>query len=365
MFLANGIAVASFLVRIPDVRDHLGLREAALGLILSSLAVGVVSGLVLAGRIVSAAGSRRLTIIGGSITAVALPVAGAAPTVAVLVAALIVIGAASSLMDVGMNAQGVGVERGFGRSIMLGLHGAWSIGTLLAAITGSIAMGLRIPVGWHLVVVSGVVVGLLLCAVRGLRVEDRVAVPAGPRFAIPRGPLFPLALVAFAGAIGEATATDWSGIHLADNLQVAPGRIGWGFVAYTSAQTLVRLLGDAAVRRIGARWTVAAGGVLAGIGFLTVALAPALPLALVGFACVGLGVGVTVPLAFSAAGNVAHAPGAGVAAVAAVGYLAFVIGPSAVGLAADLIGLPIAFVAVGVLVVVLTVRPQPALRRTG
>ena len=365
MFLANGIAVASFLVRVPDIRDQLGLREAALGLVLSSLAVGVVTGLVLAGRIVSGVGSRRLTLIGGAVVAIVLPVAGAAPTVPVLVAALLITGAASSVMDVGMNAQGVGVERGFGRSIMLGLHGAWSVGTLLAAIAGSVVMGLRIPVGWHLVAVSGVLIGLLLFAVRGLRIEDRVAVPAGPRFAIPRGPLFPLALVAFAGAVGESTATDWSGIHLADTLQVAPGRIGWGFVAYTAAMTLVRLVGDAVVRRIGARWTVAAGGVLAGIGFLTVALAPALPLALAGFAGIGLGVGVTVPLAFSAAGNVAHAPGAGVAAVAAVGYLAFVIGPSAVGLAADLIGLPIAFIAVGILVVVLTVRPQPALRRMG
>lgn len=360
-FLANGIAVASFLVRIPDVRDQLGLREATIGLLLSGLAVGVVCGLLVAGRIVGRAGSRALTLSGGASIVVLLPLAGFAPNRISLVIVLTLLGAGSSMMDVGMNAQGVGVERGFGRSIMLGLHGAWSVGTLLGALGGSIAMGVGVGVGPHLV---GITVFILLCmvvATPGLRVADRLDPGVRPRLALPRGPLFPLALVAFAAAVGESTATDWSGIHLADNLEVAAGRVGWGFVAYTAAMTMVRLLGDAVVRRAGPGRTVVGGGIAGGVGFVVVAIAPALAVALVGFVLIGLGMGVTVPLAFAAAGKVSDAPGAGVAAVATIGYLAFIIGPVAVGVTADAIGLPAAFIGVAVLIVVLTTRRQPAL----
>ena len=366
MFLANGLSVASFLVRIPSVRDQLGLREAALGLVLSSLAVGVVTGLVVAGRIVGRLGSRTLTVGGAVALAAVLPVAGAAPSVPVLVVALAATGATSSLMDVGMNAQGVGVERALGRSVMLGLHGAWSVGTLLAALVGSVVMEAGIPVGWHLLGVSLVVLAVLAGAQRHLRIDDRrrTAADRAPRFALPRGPLLPLALIVLAGAIGEAAAGDWSGIHLADNLDASAGRVAWGLVAYTGAMTLVRLLGDLLVRRVGREPTVVAGGVLAGVGFVTVATAPTILVAVTGFALVGLGVGVTVPLAFAAAGSVAETPGSGVAAVAAVGYLAFVVGPSAVGVAADLVGLRVVFATVAVLIVALVARPQPVLRKT-
>lgn len=360
-FLANGLAVASFLVRVPNVRDDLALREATLGLVLSGLAVGVVLGLVLSGALAARHGSRRLTLIGAVVTIVLLPLAGLAPDPVTLVVLLVAMGMAGATMDVGMNAQGVGVERSYGRSIMLGFHGAWSLGALAAAVIGSAAMGLEVPVASHLAVISVVLAGLVLTAARDLRVEDRVAAPSGPRFALPRGPLLPLALIAFAAALGEATAADWSGIHLADELQVPPGQVGWGFVASTAAMTTIRLLGDRLVRRVGAARVVVTGGALATIGYLTIAVSSSLPVTLVAFAAVGGGLGVTVPLVFAAAGSRSSSPGAGVAAVASVGYLAFVVGPPVVGLVADVAGLRISFALVAVTIGAITLRRHPEL----
>ncbi|MEX2549752.1 MAG: MFS transporter [Nitriliruptoraceae bacterium] len=361
VFLANGLAVASFVVRVPDVRDQLGLREATLGVVLSSLAVGVVVGLVLSGRLAARHGSRRLTLGGAAGAIVFLPLAGLAPGPIALAAVLLLIGASAATMDVGMNAQGVGVERGYGRSVMLGLHGAWSLGSLLAALLGSLAMGAGISVAPHLGVVSVVVLLLVLVSASGLRIEDRVATVERPRFALPRGPLLPLAFVAFAAALGESTAGDWSGIHLADDLAVAPGRVGWGFVAATTGMTTIRLIGDQAVRRFGAPVVVAAGGGLATLGFVVVALGSSFWPTLAAFAAVGLGVGVTIPLTFAAAGAQSTSPGAGVAAVATVGHLAFVLGPPTVGVVADAFGLRVAFLLVAVLIGTLTVRRHASL----
>ena len=360
-FLINGLAVASFLVRVPNVRDELALREATLGLVLSGLAVGVVLGLVLSGVLAARHGSRRLTLGGAAVMIALLPLAGLAPDALTLVVLLVAIGMGGATMDVGMNAQGVGIERAYGRSIMLGFHGAWSLGALTAAVIGSVAMGLGVSVATHLTAISVVLIALTLVAAPNLRVEDRVAAPSGPRFALPRGPLLPLALIAFAAALGEATAADWSGIHLADQLQVAPGQIGWGFVASTAAMTTIRLIGDRLVRRVGPARVVVTGGAFATAGYLTIALSSSLPLTLVAFAAVGGGLGVTVPLVFAAAGTRSASPGAGVAAVATVGYLAFVIGPPVVGLIADLVGLRVSFALVAVTIGAMTLRRHPEL----
>ena len=362
-FLANGLAVASFLVRVPDVRDLLELREAALGVVLSGAAVGVILGLVLSGSIAARAGSRRLTLVGAATAMSVLPLTGLARSPVILVLLLVLLGAGSAMMDVGMNAQGVGVERAYGRSIMLGFHGAWSLGALAAALLGSLAMGAGVSVAAHLTAISVLLLVLVLAAAGQRRVEDRGrTTEPGPRFALPRGPLLPLALVAFAAALGESAASDWSGLHLADELRVPPGQVGWGFAAATAAMTVIRLVGDRLVRRVGPEPVVTIGGAFAVAGYLTVALSTSLPLTLLAFAAVGAGLGVTVPLVFAAAGSRADSPGAGVAAVATVGYLAFLVGPPLVGVIADLFGLRTAFGVVAVIIGVMVLRPHPQLR---
>lgn len=360
-FLANGLAVPSLLVRVPDIRDLLELREATLGLALAGLAVGVVLGLVASGSLAGGQGSRRLTLVGALAMLALLPLAGLAPSLPALVVILVGLGAASATMDVGMNAQGVGVEAAYGRSIMLGFHGVWSVGALLAALAGSAAMAAGVGVTAHLAGVAVAIAALVTVAAPGLDVVDRVGLEPGPRLALPRGPLLPLALVGLAAGLGESTGNDWSGIHLADELAVAPGRVGWGLVALTGAMTVVRLSGDRLVRRAGPARVVAVGGGLAAAGYLTVALSTSLPLTLAAFAAVGAGVGVTIPLVFAAAGARASSPGAGVAAVATVGYAAFVIGPPAVGVIADLVGLRVAFALVALVIAALTLRRHPEL----
>jgi MFS family permease len=221
-------------------------------------------------------------------------------------------------------------------------------------------MGAGVSVAAHLAGIALVIVVITLLAAPGLRIEDRVAAREGPRFALPRGPLLPLALVAFASALGESTASDWSGIHLADELGVEAGRVGWGFVAVTAAMTTIRLVGDRLVRRLGAARVVVAGGGLAVAGFATLVVGQQLWIALLAFAAIGAGLGVTVPLAFAAAGTRSDSPGAGVAAVGTVGYLAFVVGPPLVGLVADLAGLRVSFALVGLTIAALVLRPHPA-----
>jgi MFS family permease len=359
MFLANGTLVASFVSRIPQVQSDLGLREGTLGLVLMSLSIGVLTGLTVAGRLAPRTGSRRVALVGATVAVLALPLAGAAASAPLLAGSLVLLGVGASSMDVGQNAQGVGVERGYGRSIMIGFHAAWSVGNLLGAVGGLVATALAVSVVAHLGVAAVVIAAVTAAATPWLRVADRAAAGTPTRFALPRGPLLPFALVALASALGETSASQWSGIHLRDTVEVAASQVTWGYVAYTAAMVTVRTVGDRLVRRLGVQRVVTGGGILAAAGYALLVALPVLPAALVGFVMIGLGLGSTVPLAFARAGRLARTPGEGVAAVATVGYLAFLIGPPTIGWIAEGLHLSVAFGLLAVVLLVLMTRRLP------
>jgi MFS family permease len=354
------LAVATWLSRIPDVRETLGLSASTLGLVLLGLSAGVLGALPLAGGLVPRFGSRRVLTVGAGLTVLALPAVGLTGGPWALATALLLLGAGTSTMDVAMNAQGAAVERGYARSIMVGFHGAWSVGALLGALGGSVAAATGLPVLPHFALAAVAVAVTTVSALPWLRVRARTGVAAGgARLAWPHGALVPLALVALASSLGESTASDWSGVHLRDVVGVPAGRAPWGFVAFTAAMVLARLSGDLLARRLGAAAVVRLGGTLAGLGFVLVALVPTLPAALVGFAMVGLGVAPIVPLVFSAAATQGRSAGEGIAAVATVGYGGFVAGPPIIGFVADRLDLRVSLLAVGVLVAAMTARRGP------
>jgi MFS family permease len=101
-------------------------------------------------------------------------------------------------------------------------------------------------------------------------------------------------------------------------------------------------VGDRLTRRYGPYRVFRAGGVIGTAG-LVLAVASAQPaVAVLGFAVMGVGTSVLIPLAFSAAGR---AGGGGSTAAAAVSrfttfaYAGILLGPALIGWAAELVGL--------------------------
>src|SRR5262249_9794089 len=109
------------------------------------------------------------------------------------------------------------------------------------------------------------------------------------------------------------------------------------------------LLGDRIVNRLGPVTTVRLGGSAATIGALIVAVSRVPALAIIGFAFIGLGVAVVVPLAFTAAGNAGPRPGAQIAGVATIAYGAGLAAPASIGGIAHASSLSVSFLVVAAL----------------
>ncbi|QHY94378.1 Inner membrane protein YbjJ [Streptomyces sp. S4.7] len=350
VFCVHGAVTGSFATRIPWIQDHAALSAGQLGLALAFPAIGASVAMPLAGAISHRFGAR--TALRGllALWTLSLTLPSLAPNLVTLCLALFVYGATSGMSDVAMNALGVEIENRLDKSIMSSLHGMWSTGALLGSAGGTLAAHMDSDVRVHHLIAATVltVTGMIACRwVLDLRSTPEDEPP--PRFALPPKSALLIGAVGFCAVFAEGASLDWSAVYLEDVLDTSPGLAAASTTAFALTMAMARLLGDRIVDRFGAVRCVRVGGVSATLGGVLVVFAPNPLAAMGGFALVGLGVAVVVPLAFAAAGRSGPNPSQAIAGVATITYTSGLIAPSAIGAVADATSLVASFGLVTVL----------------
>lgn len=340
VFAVCGAGFATWLARVPAVQARLGLSTGELAIGLFGLAAGAVLALLLAGAVVTRLGSRSTVVVGATVLCGGLPAVAFAPDLPVCAAALVLLGAGNSLLDIAMNAHAARVEAGYGRPIFAGFHAFWNMGGLAGSGVDALMAAWHVPVRLHFSIVGAALLALALWAAgtRFLAGADRGQ--GGSAFAWPGRALLPLGVLAFVGFVAEGAVNSWSAVYLTDVTAAPPSVASLGYFAFSGTMIAVRLVADQLVARLGAPRFVRAVTVVAVLGFLVVLAAPAPAVGVVGFAVVGLGVAGIVPVTWSIASRRRpDAPGQAVAAVAACGYVGFLVEPALIGALASGIGL--------------------------
>ncbi|MFI8849107.1 MFS transporter [Streptomyces sp. 891-h] len=352
-FLAQGVAFALLVTRIPAVQDRYGVSNALLPAFLAAVPVLAGVGSVGAEHLVKRV--RPSLVLRWSQPVVLLSLLGVAAGegVAQLAVALGAFGLAVGALDASMNMLGVSLQHSYGRSIMLGFHAAYSLGGILGASVAWLGAHLELALLTSYLPVAAV---LLPAALLGSRWYVDAAAPgpadagkgtaqaagaadAGPgaREAAPAfRVLLPLCLVMTFAYIGDSTVSNWSAKYLQDVLGSSEQLATVPYNVYMATTLIGRSLGDLGVRRFGAVAVVRGGALLAALGFGTVAAAPGAWTGMLGFTLLGLGLCVLVPQTFAAAGRLF--PGASDAAVARLNifnYVGFLVGSPLVGALGD------------------------------
>ncbi|RVX37948.1 fucose permease [Nonomuraea polychroma] len=376
VFAAHGAVAGSLFTRIPWIQDSLDLSPGALGLALLCPPIGAFVGMPTASRLAYRFGSRAATRVLLALWCAGLAFPALAPSPAWLFVVFLLFGAAAGMSDVVMNAHAVVLERHLGRSIMSGLHGMWSVGSLAAGGLGALAASADIDARVHLGAVSIALLALGAAAGHGL-LPDHAGIPgsgapehkpadtpqAPPRhFALPTRGILGIGLVGFCATFAEGASSNWSAVYLTEVADAGPGMAAAGYTVFMLCMAGMRLTGDRLIRRVGPVAAVRTGGIVAAAGGIVVVAARTPALAMAGFALIGLGLAVIVPLVFTTAGNVGATPGEGVAGVATITYLSGMIAPAVTGWLADTLGYPAAFALITGVIVLLPLL-APALRR--
>ena len=334
MFAVNGLLLGGNGGALPSLRDKLAIGDTSVAVMLFCAGLAGIVSMQVGGRLADAIGARTVTLAALPILIAAALTIGLAPSFAVAVVGMILLGLGNGAMDVGMNALAVQVESARRRPIMSSFHAFFSLGSfagagtvlIMAKVLGLSGGAIVTPL---MITIAAVAVVILVVLIKVT--PQAATVPHsvdGVRTRIPRA-AWVLGAMALAFGLSEGTAVDWSSLHVTDVAHVDPTTGALGLIAVSGFMVAIRLLGDRLVARYGRRAVVRFGGICAALGYGMVTLVSSLPLLVVGWALVGFGVGMIAPQVYAVAGHLGG--GRVLAVVVTFGYAAFLLGPAVIG----------------------------------
>lgn len=339
VFFLQPIAFGSWLPRIPDVQQALGLGPQGLAIALLGLPCGTLLTLPFAGPLVGRIGPRMAILSGFLLYSIAASLPAFATNPIMLFVALMLAGSTISFVELGLNVQADAVEKATGSVIMTTSHGFWSVGIMVGSLIGSALAGLGLEAKWAILLVAVVVLPVALVVSNALPVLAPEA-PQGENqrsvWAFPSWALLGICFFVFGITMTEGAMADWSAIFLRDALGAESGIVGLGYSVFAMMVAAGRFGGDSLKKRFGAVNTARICGVLALAGAGLLFAAPNTPAALLGFGIIGLGVSVGFPLAVTAAASLTdRTASANVAILSFVALLGFLVGPPVIGFVAE------------------------------
>ena len=360
IFFLMGVVSMAWVPRIPEIKTSLGLTDGEFGLVLVSSSLGAVVGAQLAGQMIQRYGSRNLL----RATQLTLPfgvlLMGFAPTVILLSIGLFFVGLGAAGMDIPGNAQAVVIEKVIGKKFLASLHGAWSIGAFTTAVFGGALTQVLSPkVNLIVLAIIGLVVFLplteqMLDATRDEHLGDEGKDDRSiPWFKSRVSLLWVFAFGSLGALVAEGAAADWSGILLAEHMNIETGLTASVFASFSLSMIISRFTADALMDRFTPEKVVFYGGVVGGtlwVASILIAIPLsqsnqllALVLINIGFFAAGAGIGPMFPAFILGASKLPGVPASlGIARISVISIAGYFLGPPITGFISELTSLPTA-----------------------
>ncbi|GAA4368998.1 MFS transporter [Agromyces bauzanensis] len=384
VFFVSGFSMASWMARIPAIRDHAELTTQGVGFVILSGSIASIVGLIAAPWLLARLGARVGMAGVMAVVSVGLVLVGlggsAISSVLLVVAGLALFGFGNGAVDVMMNVEGAEAEREIGRTLMPLMHAFFSFGTVAGAGLAAAASALGIPLSWHLGAMALLIALAVVVAVRFVpaqaphhdegedaphlplrqRVRESLAVWTDVRLLL-------IGVIMLGMAFAEGSANDWLALAVVDGHGYDATTGAAVFTVFTVAMTIARILGGPVIDRFGRVPTLrvlAATGV-AGLALFIFGTDPWM--LIVGTVLWGIGASLGFPVGMSAAADVPERrlAAARVSAVAIIGYCAFLVGPPVLGFLGQQFGILNALLALLVLMVIAGLAAPAARERTG
>jgi len=302
-FAVVGLAYGSVMSRMPALKAQAGMGDADVGIVLLCMGLGGLFSFPLAGMAISRTSCRSVLIASSAALLLLFPCLGLASdfrTAGFFFAAL---GFFIGMNDVSMNACSILVETFMRRPVISSMHALYSSGGLLGALAGSGMASLGISPLGNFAAEAVVLLGVMpFFASRLLHDEPRRQSSRG-RWMLPPLWVFMIGLLLLCSYSSEGSVGEWGVLLLHEVKGASEQTAALAYAAFSVTMVVMRFFGDRLREHFGDAllMRVCSGCALAGIVIAILAPWPAVCLA--GYALMGVGMSVTVPVLFSAAGR--------------------------------------------------------------
>ncbi|MFY7901028.1 MAG: MFS transporter [Chitinophagaceae bacterium] len=346
-FFISGFGFASWACRIPALQQQLQLNNAALGSTLFALPLGLMLTLPLTSYLLGKYSSRYIMLLGTIFYTILLCILGFVTNIWQFVILLFLFGGSRNLMNISINAQSVGVQKMYQKSIISTFHGIWSISGFAGAAFGAILIGQEIATWLHFIIAAII---CLITAAFSFKytlpndVQKNSSTTKQLLFNLPDKSLLNLGLIGFACMACEGIMYDWSGVYFKTIIHAPKTFETLGYIGYMCAAAGGRFIGDWLTNKLGEKKLLQLSGLFIFMGMLLSIIFPYLITATIGFICIGLGASCIIPITMSIAGKSTNkTAGVAIASISTVSYLGFLLFPPIIGYIAETIGLQYSF----------------------
>lgn len=354
-FVMLGAAFGAFAAYIPDIKSQISATDGVLGLAMFISAIGSVITMWLAPKLDVLLGRRAIVILMGVFGGVFL-IPTFAPVLAVFTVGMIVTSSIAGTTDVIMNARLSQIESRNGVTLMGLNHAAFSFAYAISAVIAGLTRGAGISAGQYalgMLVLIGLLVWMTSVPAKTSTApqddDAQVSVP----WAIVVVPGFAI-MVAF---MTELASEAWSALHIERVLLASAEMSALGPAILGATMGVGRLAGQYMLQNVNELKIVRLGAIMSAIGALAAAHGAGPVFVYSGFAMLGAGVSVMVPMLFSHVGKVTpeHLRTQAISRVAVIGYIGFFLGPPMMGFLSELGTLSTSFTAIAALLIAVTV----------
>ncbi|MGT3349919.1 MFS transporter [Yersinia enterocolitica] len=353
LFFIHGIAYASLVPWIPDLKEKFNLSNYMVGIMISAIPAGSIIFGLFSKKFINFIGLYWATNITFLFLIITISIVAFSSSWYEITLLLFLFGVFDSWGDTCINVQALNIQKSYGFSLINRLHGIGSIGTIWGGLVAVMAIGLGFSMEeFNLTLLSINLTALVIYILLFKKVNTEINFHLPDKHKSKIGLLetqvyiIALTVLVFTCSI-EETASIWGAIYMKDNYDVSLVISGLPYLFCQICMVIGRIFGDYYTNKFGGFITLKYGVVLSMIGIILIISVHSIIFTILGFSLIGLGISVIFPLTISFIGQLPNINAtSGITFATWMSRIGLLISPPLIGILADFTSLRTAFIAI-------------------
>lgn len=355
LFYINGFITGAWAIQIAQFAPRFNVTDQVISYYILTFGFGALVMMPISGILMVKFGSRQIVRISALLASSALILMGLMSHTLSLLISLFALGAMIGTMNVTMNSNAVIIEKNLSKAILSSCHCFWSVGLFSAGLIGGYIVE---QYGFFIhILFSGSIAILLTLLASPYIFKDLPAkiTKTSQKKQLPRScTIYIIGLMAIMSMIPECAVVDWSSRYLLKNLHTTTEIASLAFAFFAATMAFCRLIGDIIRDKFDSVLIIRVSALTTGASLVMAATLTSPWQVITAFAIGGIGIANLIPIIFSAAGKMQGVPtSTGMTIVTTLGYLGTLLAPAPIGYIADIVGFPIVYACLGLMILFL------------